>query len=107
MIGTFVSGNWTVNDGDEDAFAAAWSRFLDWTDTECTGLRWAVLLRDGDDRRHVLSLANWDTPAERDAWRSHPDFPAYLGACRALCEEFRAADYELVALIRADRLSSS
>jgi heme-degrading monooxygenase HmoA len=103
MSGTFVSGTWVVREGDEPAFAEAWARFLDWSHDEVVGLHWALLLRDGKDPRHFVSVAEWDTAAHRDAWRVHPDFPAHFGPCRALCEDFRGADYELEAAVTGDR----
>ena len=77
----------------------AWSRFLEWTNTENTGLRWAILLRDGDDDSHFVSLAEWETDSQRDAWRNHVDFAKQVGRCRALCDEFRGFDYARAASV--------
>jgi heme-degrading monooxygenase HmoA len=93
----YASGDWVVREGCEAAFGECWSRFLDWTTEEVAGLRWALLLSEGEGTRHFVSVAEWDSPAHRDAWRTHPDFARHLGPCRALCEESRGADYSLVA----------
>ena len=102
MSTTYVSGNWAVRAGVEDTFVSAWSAFLDWTKREAPGLGWAMLLRDEADPRHFVSMAHWEHPAQRDAWRSHPDFAAHLASCRQLCDDFRAADYTLVAAAGPD-----
>ncbi len=99
MHTTFVSGNWLVRTGAEDAFIEAWSAFLDWTSRQAPGLLWVALLHDAGDGRRFISVAEWDSPEHRDSWRANPDFAAHLGACRALCDEFRAGDYTLAAAI--------
>jgi heme-degrading monooxygenase HmoA len=106
MSSAFVSSNWLVKDGAQTSFVESWTDFLEWTSHTVSGLRWAMLLRDGDDSRHFISMAEWETPAQRDAWRNHPGFAAHLGPCRTLCDEFRGADYALVASVGADRLPS-
>ena len=107
MTSAFVSGNWLVKQGAESSFLEAWTSFLEWSHAEQPGLRRAVLLRDSEDARHFISVAEWDSPASRDGWRAHPDFAAHLGPCRALCDEFRGADYEVAASVGAVTPSGS
>jgi hypothetical protein len=73
--------------------------FLDWANAGLSGLPWAMLLVEADDGRHFVSVAEREAASQRDAWRSHPDVAAHLGPCRARYEEFRGADYSLVASV--------
>jgi hypothetical protein len=66
---------------------------------ELSGLRWAMLLAEAEDSRHFVSVAEWEAAPHRDSRRSHPDLAAQLGRCRARYEEFRGADYSLVASV--------
>jgi heme-degrading monooxygenase HmoA len=99
MTTAFASGNWVVRESSEATFVDCWRRFLEWTAGAAPGLHRALLLVDNQDGRHFVSVAEWESKANRDAWRAHADFPAHLAACRALCEEFRGADYSLVAAV--------
>ncbi len=93
----YGSGNWVVQQGREAEFVARWNKFLGWTRAQMPGLRWAMLIKDADDRRHFISLAGWESLEALLAWRSLPEFAEKLGACRALCDEFRGSNYQLIA----------
>jgi quinol monooxygenase YgiN len=94
-----VSGDWHVRPGSEDEFVKRWTEFLDWTRASARGFRGARLIRDTEDGSHFLSFAEWDSDEARQAWRGLPDFPLRLGACRALCEDMRGVNYDLVVAI--------
>ena len=99
MTTVFASGNWLMHDGSQATFVERWSAFLDSTTSSVPGLHRAILLADAEDGRRFVSVAEWDSPAQRAAWRAQPEFPAALAACRELCEKFRGADYSLVAAV--------
>jgi heme-degrading monooxygenase HmoA len=107
MTTAFASGSWLVRDGSQAAFVDRWSKFLASTTATVPGLHWAVLLADTQDSRHFVSVAEWDSAAQREAWRAQPHFPAQMGACRELCEEFRGADYSLAASVRPGEKNSA
>ena len=90
-----ASGNWLVKEGREAEFVARWTEFLEWTRETVPGLVSASLIQDEGNAGHFVSIALWDRPESRAAWKSHDDFPGKLGACRELCEEFTGGDYEL------------
>ena len=102
MSSAFASGNWVVRDGSQAAFVESWSKFLEWTAGDCPGLRWATLLSDQQDGRHFVSVAEWCCQTHRDAWKTHPDFPVHVGACRTLCDEFRGSDYAVAAAVGSE-----
>lgn len=103
MTTTFASGNWLVREGLQATIVERWSKFLEVTTMSVPGLRRAILLADVNDARRFVSVAEWDGPEQRMAWRAQPEFPAALAACRELCDEFRGVDCSLVASVVPDR----
>jgi heme-degrading monooxygenase HmoA len=95
----YASGDWVVTAGNEQAFLGRWTEFLGWTRAAAPGLRWARLIQDADNARHFISFASWDSQEALRSWRSLPEFAARLGACRALCDDFRGGDYTVVATL--------
>jgi heme-degrading monooxygenase HmoA len=93
----YTSGRWVVKDGQVEAFIAAWTALADWSKENVRGVESFALIQDSSDERLFLSFGGW---ADRDAvtaWRQNPEFSERLGRCRALCDEFEARDYTLVA----------
>ncbi len=95
----YMSGNWVVKAGSEAEFVDRWSSFASWTDADVEGLHWAILLKDGDDGRHYISLSEWESPEHAAAWRANPKFAELLGACRELCDDFSSSGYSLAASV--------
>ena len=93
----FASGTWIVQPGREKDFVTRWNQFLAWTRAEAPGLRGAMLIKDAGDDRHFISMAGWDSLEHLYAWRALPGFAERMGACRALCDDFRGSNYELTA----------
>jgi heme-degrading monooxygenase HmoA len=94
-----ASGEWRVRAGCEDEFVVRWTEFLEWTKANAPGFLAARLIRDTGDGAHFVSFAEWESRAARLAWRDLPEFPLKFGACRALCDEMRGADYALAAAV--------
>lgn len=90
-----ASGNWTVTEGNEAAFVARWQEFLQWTRDEATGFVDAFLIRDRGNSTHFISVAQWESLEDTQAWRQLPGFATHFRACRELCEDLYAADYTL------------
>jgi heme-degrading monooxygenase HmoA len=95
----YASGDWVVAAGREAEFIARWTEFLGWTRVAAPGLRWARLIQDAENGRHFISFASWGSLEALGSWRSQPEFVAKLGACRALCEDFRGGDYTVVVTV--------
>lgn len=91
----YASGNWLVTEGKEDQSVERWTAFLGWTRSNAPGPIHARLIRDLADPRHFVSFALWEDAATRGAWKTTDGFAEHLGACRALCEEFSGADFDL------------
>ena len=98
-VKTMVSGDWYVKAGNEEAFVARWLEFLQWTKANAPGYLGARLLRDGEDPQHFVSIGEWTSHETRQAWRGLPDFPKYMGPCRALCDDMRGVNYDLAASV--------
>jgi len=95
----YASGNWVVTAGNEAEFMARWTEFLGWTREAAPGLRWARLIQDAENPRHFISFASWESLEALRSWRSLPEFPSKMGACRALCDDFRGGDYTVVVTV--------
>src|SRR4029453_9772591 len=94
MADSYASGDWHVKAGNEEEFLARWREFLEWTRGTADGFGGAVLLRDSSDPNHFVSMAEWASAQAQEGWRSLPDFPQKLGACREVCDEMRGAPFE-------------
>jgi len=99
MESPYASGNWIVTVGREQEFVKRWTEFLEWTRSAFTELQSAHLIQDLDDSRHFVSFSSWDTAEAVKQWRSRQEFAVKLGACRPLCDEFRASDFALAAAV--------
>jgi hypothetical protein len=95
----YSSGNWVVAEGNEARFVEEWTSFTEWSHASQPKSGPFVLIRDIQDPRHFLSFAPWADSETVQAWRSDPGFGERLGRCRALCDDFRAGDYELAAKV--------
>jgi heme-degrading monooxygenase HmoA len=98
---SYASGDWHVREGSEDEFVPRWKEFLEWTRDNAGGFHEAMLIRDSGDPRHFVSFARWESAEEQGAWRSLPEFPQKMGACRELCEEMKGGSYEPVVSVTA------
>jgi heme-degrading monooxygenase HmoA len=99
MAESYASGNWHVSEGSEEEFIQRWREFLEWTRDNADGFHEASLIRDDGDPRHFVSFARWDSAEAQAAWRSLPEFPQKMGACRHLCEEMTGGPYERVVAV--------
>jgi heme-degrading monooxygenase HmoA len=95
----YASGSWVVTAGREAEFVERWKEFLGWTRKAAPGLRSANLIQDSADPRHFISFASWESAEAMSSWRSLPDFQVRLGACRALCDDFRGSTCTLAATV--------
>jgi heme-degrading monooxygenase HmoA len=98
MAETYTSGAWTVKEGEEEQFVAAWTDFVAWASGQ-PGSGTFRLVRDLDNRRFFVSFAPWESFDAQNAWKHMPDFPERLGRVRAHVDEFQPSTYELVAVI--------
>lgn len=98
MAETYTSGSWTVRQGEEDAFVAAWEHFARWAKTMpgCGTLR---LVRDTDDPGRFLSFAPWETFEAQRSWKETPEFRERMSTVQQHVEQFVPSTYELVAEI--------
>jgi len=95
----FVSGNWHVARGNEAEFVSRWTEFLEWSRDSAPGFVRAILIQDVADPNHYLSVGYWKSAEARSAWQSNPTFAEKLGACRALCDEFKSGTYQLIVAV--------
>jgi quinol monooxygenase YgiN len=99
MNSPYASGDWMVGAGSEEEFVKRWTEFLEWTRAAFSECRAAHLIQEAQNPRHFISFASWDSADALQRWRSRPEFAQKMGACRALCEDFRGGDYGLAAAV--------
>ena len=95
----YTSGNWVVKEGSEQEFVKRWTEFTEWALANAPGAEHFVLIRDVADPRRFASFGAWEDSASVQAWRERPEFQQRLGACKALCEDFRPVDSVLAAAV--------
>jgi heme-degrading monooxygenase HmoA len=93
----FTLGNWTVKQGCEAEFITAWKAFAVWSSRHQPGSGTANLLQDAERPQVFVSYGSWDSADTVKAWRSTPEFQAFLGKVRSLCESFTPHAMNLVA----------
>lgn len=98
-VQNYSAGDWHVLAGNEDAFVARWTEFLEWARASVPGFLSARLVRDVGEPGHFISLAEWESLEAATAWMALPDFGAKFGACSALCDQARGSRYTLEARI--------
>lgn len=99
MTDQFASGTWKVTEGKADEFIERWTEFLQWARKTQPSLITVSLLRDTNDPRHFVSIAEWTDAASRKAWKDSDGFAEHFGAARALCDDMYGSDYERVVTI--------
>lgn len=96
MAETYTSGLWTVKEGHEDDFVAAWTDFVSWARDQ-PGSRTFRLVRDLDDSRRYLSFAPWESFEAQAAWKQTDEFAARMRRVREHVDSFEPSTYELIA----------
>ena len=95
----YASGTWYVKEGKEDVFVQRWREFLTWSRSTHPSMTSASLLQDRSLHGHFVSISEWTDAESRAAWKQTPEFQQLFGACAALCEKAKGADYDRVVTI--------
>jgi pimeloyl-ACP methyl ester carboxylesterase/quinol monooxygenase YgiN len=102
----FASADYRVKEGKEEQLVATFKEWFEWTRREYDAFGSAKLIRDANDARHFVSWSSWKDAASRDAWRASEGFTRRLESVRALCDEFRGANYSLAVAVAEQRAPS-
>jgi quinol monooxygenase YgiN len=94
----FSSGQWLVKPGKEAEFISAWDTFAQWTVRNQPGAGSGHLVQDTANSRSFLSFGPWDSQDAIQQWRQKPEFQAFLGRARELCDDIQPRTLTLVAL---------
>ncbi len=92
-------GLWTARPGKEEMFKKSWEDFADWSKRNIPGAITALLLQDKDDPRKFLTVGPWKDDASVQKWRASPEFKAFVGRVKELCDEFRPMTFKAVVSI--------
>ena len=95
MAETYTNGTWIVNAGEEDAFVAEWTSFVNWCKSHA-GSGTFRLVRDRVQTERYMSFADWESFEAQQAWKSEPEFKERIGRVRSYCADFQPSVFELV-----------
>jgi heme-degrading monooxygenase HmoA len=95
MPETYTSGTWVVKEGEEDAFVAAWTEFVEWA-SEQPGSGTFRLVRDVEDPSRFMSFAPWESFEAQRAWKETDEFRERMARVQQHVAEFTPSVYELV-----------
>ena len=101
MAEEFVSGTWSVREGENAEFEKRWLAFTQWSLDTMDGAIDFVLMHQKDEPKQYISMGVWRDTASLDAWRSHPTFAELRGKIVEVCEHFHGTDYNLAARPKA------
>jgi len=93
-----TTGTWRARDGEEDAFIAAWTDFVEWA-AEQDGSGTLRLGRDVDDPGRFVSFAAWRDADAARAWKQSPEFALRMKRVQQHVAEFKPAELEVVAAV--------
>lgn len=84
----YTHGRWTVAEGREVDFIAAWTEFAQMaTERGATGIR---LLQDVDVPTHFFSFGSWSDAGQITAFRDDPEFQRHVDGMQEMVESFEA-----------------
>jgi len=81
----YTSGNFTVRQGGETGFVAAFEAVVEWTrDTYPAALEFS-LFQDRASSGRFFTLIRWEDEESIESWRADPEFGAYMTQLREHC----------------------
>lgn len=101
MPGIYTVGIWTVNDGREEEFIAAWRALGEATIAEFPTAR-GRLLRDLDNPCRFVSSGPWENLRVVEEWRASTAFTEGVARIRELLDDFEPGTYEVSAEVAAN-----
>jgi heme-degrading monooxygenase HmoA len=95
---TYTNGIWLVDEGNEEAFVAAWREFASWGRTwqGCGTLR---LVRDHYEPTRFMSFGAWERFELQQAWKDSPEFKERMMRVRAHVADFTPSVFEHVTAV--------
>ncbi len=80
-----TSGSFTVRQGEEEGFIAAFEAAVEWTRAAYPAAREFSLFRDRSNSRRFFTLIQWEDDESIESWRADPEFGAYMTQIREHC----------------------
>lgn len=97
MGSLYTHGEWTVKEGREEEFVAAWEELARWTEDHVDGASWAKLLRDREEPHRFISFSPWRDAEAVAEWRERPGFQARVATLQELVSSFVPRTMDLAA----------
>jgi heme-degrading monooxygenase HmoA len=98
MAETYTSGMWLVNEGEEEAFVAAWTEFVTWA-RSMPGSGTFRLVRDVDEPTRFMSFAPRESFEPQQSWKGTDEFREGMMRVRRHTRDFTPSVYELVTVV--------
>lgn len=93
MGGWHTHAIWTVKEGREAEFVAAWKRMGEATLGEFPAAR-GTLLQDAENPSRFVSFGPWESREQIGAWRASAAFQDGVAEIRRLLEDFEPGTFE-------------
>jgi heme-degrading monooxygenase HmoA len=94
MGNVYTSGIWTVKEGHEADFIAAWKTLAE-SGKAMPGAGNFHLLRDVEQTNRFMSFGDWESLEAQRAWKESDDFAARMGRTRQYAD-LAPSTYEVV-----------
>ena len=95
----YTLGVWKVKPGQEEGFIAVWKELGDFFRSLPNPPGPGTLVQSLDDPTLFYSFGPWNSLADIQAMRAHPQTPAMIGKLASLCETATPAAFRLVATV--------
>jgi len=96
----YTLGFWTVKNGKEPEFVAAWEKFAQWTMRNQPGTSGeARLIRDASNPTSFISFGAWENAAAIENWRARPEFKAFFAQAKQMCDEIKPGNWIEAAVV--------
>lgn len=100
MARIYTLGIWTVKEGREAEFVAAWQAMAEATLADFPDAH-GTLLRDPDRPGRFVSFGPWEDAEQVRIWRESAAFQAGVGKIREFLDGFEPGTYEVVTEVAA------
>lgn len=103
MAEIYTTGTWRVSPAKQEAFIAAWAEFGAWASGRPGGGT-LTLMRDVKDDERFVSVGEWATTGDAEAWKATSEFSEGLAKVLENVDDFKST--ELTVLVTAKAGSS-
>jgi quinol monooxygenase YgiN len=97
---TYATGNWMVKEGKTAIFVDTWRQLAQWS-SDNNGAVEAILIKDDDDSRHMISFSLWESDEQAAEQRKTLQWQAYTDELKSMCDSAKISQAHSVARVMA------